>query len=122
MLPFQQLSDQDVDNIIQAFELAETEHREWVQKFHCDLICHLSFPKHIFIEAAHEQCEFGRWYYHQAPDLLKKHEHFSAIDEAHKKMHDSARQLAQSVANGELITTTGYYQFVEYQQQLSELL
>lgn len=120
--PFQQLSDQETEEVIRVLEEADENHRRWLRDLHASLICGVPFSEDVTREAAHTLCRFGRWYYRGAPEVLQDNELFVQIEDIHRRMHDSARQVAELSGAGQPVPVEVYGHFVGLQANLSRLL
>lgn len=121
-LPHQSLSDTEIQDVVRALEKADESHLLWLQHFHSSLICCQPFRPDEFHERAHTLCEFGRWYYNEAPTLLRDHPGFAALDDVHRMMHQCARHIVQRVARGGRTPVEDYEKFVNQQCDMSQRL
>lgn len=99
-------------SIVKELDRALAMHQHWIKDFYRFIICGESAPHSCVNQDAHLQCDFGRWYsslnaetFLQAPDVKK-------IDAPHKAMHDSARELLESLPLGNEARKTSYLDFV----------
>lgn len=68
-------------------------------------ICSLPFDEQYLNEEAYKSCDFGHWYYSNHLEIVKTHPAFIATREAHKAIHESLRQIAKKLNQGEKVTT-----------------
>ncbi|HEY9050230.1 MAG TPA: diguanylate cyclase [Gammaproteobacteria bacterium] len=117
-----QLTDQQMQDVMDALDAADGNHRQWLRKLHSSLICGDPFGDDVTAENAHKCCQFGLWYYNKAPQILAQQNSFIEIEHLHSSMHGSARQLAAMASRGERINSDQYNDFVDRQRVFTEKL
>ena len=111
------LTEREILEIIRLLEAADKNHRDWLSQLHVSMICKQPFDEDVFHENAHRCCQFGQWYYRQAPGILQELDAFQSLEPLHKHMHDAARHLA-NVYNGNTdVCITDYHSFIEKQRE-----
>lgn len=69
-------------------ELAKGDHIIWVQRLHNMLLGREKLgPEDV---ADHSTCRLGRWYYGPNGQKLKGHAEFRAVEEPHRRLHETA--------------------------------
>ncbi|MDX5333517.1 MAG: diguanylate cyclase [Gammaproteobacteria bacterium] len=109
------LSDHEVERLVEVLTRAERNHREWLLRLNRELLCQGDFDDDILDERAHRHCRFGRWYYDEASAMVRGQEDFVALERLHAHMHDQARGLAQNVKLGHAVPPADYDRFAEQQ-------
>lgn len=112
----------ELEDTLKVLNSAIKNHRCWFDKLHTSMLCQQPFPEDILNEAAHTQCQFGKWYYGDVSDSIKAFREFAQLEEAHKYMHDNARHLARLCKDKKRITVEDYQPFLENQHHLIDLL
>lgn len=116
------LNDKELESVIKELETADINHLCWLKELHSSLICQQPFDSDVLAEDAHKHCRFGSWYYGNAPKILYHRKEFIAIDEQHKAMHDTARDLASQHNDNQQISKTEYESFITKQRLFSKNL
>jgi diguanylate cyclase len=114
-----QLTDQQIEDVINTLDAADVSHRDWLRHFHAALICNNELTPDITHELSHTLCSFGRWYYNYAPLILKQQQAFLDLEHLHAAMHTSGRQLALKFAQHKPISPEDYHAFMETQHVFS---
>ena len=117
-----QLSAQELEEILSVLNQAINNHRVWFNKLHTSIVCHQPFSSDILNEAAHTQCEFGKWYYGDSSNPVRLFKEYAALESVHKFMHDNARELAILSDRDEAISVDIYQSFLGNQRRLIDLL
>ena len=116
------LSDEQLLKVIEMLEIADQNHRDWLQRMHVSIICNQPFEQDVFADDAHRCCKFGQWYYNSVPDLLKPREEFIALEPMHRDMHKAARKLANTCRGQQPVAVQDYEDFVDKQREFSSAL
>ena len=106
---------------VTVLEHAIEMHTEWLGKLHEHLICKQPVSDDILQENAYQICALGKWYYSDAPSLLKDYDEFADIEKVHKAMHVHAREIALNHLNESKIDPTDYRKFTSSQHTLLHL-
>lgn len=117
-----QLSDQQIEDVINTLDAASTSHRNWLSSFHTALLCNITIPADVSHELSHTLCGFGRWYYNLAPEILKQQQGFLDLERLHTNMHSSGRQLAMKFSQHNTVYPEDYYAFLETQRMFAEAM
>lgn len=99
-------------------ERAVHNHIQWYNALIRTLCCRLQSDRHDISPQAHHECLFGQWYYDQAPLKIQKHPGFTAIGEAHERMHHLAANLLQISNAGFQINMNDYDHFANAVERL----
>jgi diguanylate cyclase (GGDEF)-like protein len=90
------LSRRSIEQILTLLEEADGEVTEWLRRWHRTVLSKAPHPpKELASENAHFLTRFGSWYDLHKEDGLVDQVAFHMLAEAHKRMHDHARWLAQ---------------------------
>jgi diguanylate cyclase (GGDEF)-like protein len=85
-------------NVLTQLERATHDHAEWHENLLRAIVCRTPFDLRELTESAHLHCQFGRWYYEQAPAELWGEPAFAAIGTEHERLHRIAARLLREVA------------------------
>ena len=69
---------------LQQLSQAEDSHQQWYRALIRGIVCHLPYDDRDVASDAHRQCRFGQWYYGKAPDELRAHPLFRALEAEHE--------------------------------------
>jgi len=120
--PIYHFSPAELEDTLNVLNTAIKNHLCWFDTLHTSMLCDVPFPNDILNEMAHTKCQFGQWYYGNVDDTIKSFEEFSQLEEAHKFMHDNARQLAKICLDNKSIAVSDYQPFLTNQHHLIGLL
>ncbi len=101
----------ELQAILTQLEQASHNHEQWSRALNRTLVCRLIANQSDLRQDAHRQCLFGQWYYNRAPQKLREHPAFIAVEEAHRHMHQLAARLLVASADGALIVFPDYDEF-----------
>ncbi|MBO8141532.1 MAG: CZB domain-containing protein [Firmicutes bacterium] len=87
-----ELADEDL------LELAKADHVLWVQRLHAMRLGRETIKEQDV--ADHTRCRLGRWYYGSARTKLGSHPAFRALEEPHRRLHETARRAVRSWNEG----------------------
>jgi diguanylate cyclase (GGDEF)-like protein len=93
--------------------LSLTNHSRWTRRLHRTLLCDAKPEESDLKEDAHHRCLFGQWYYSTHNPRLTELEDFHQIEELHKQVHDSARELLNFKQTGKCISLESYDRFTD---------
>ncbi|HOO90849.1 MAG TPA: diguanylate cyclase, partial [Syntrophales bacterium] len=105
------ISPDEIRKILVQLDQAIYTHNQWYDYLLRNLVCNLLQDSSDMEEDAHRKCRFGQWYYMQAPDELKSHPGFIAMEAEHERMHQLAAKLLATEAAGEIISLIDYENF-----------
>lgn len=105
------ITHDDLRKILSQLDQALYDHNQWYEALLRNLICHLPYDNRDVEKDAHQTCRFGQWYYRRAPDELKSHPGFNAIESEHERVHRLAAQLLITEATGGAIALLDYENF-----------
>lgn len=108
----------EMQQVLLQLDQAIYNHTQWYDSIARTLTCQLPYDRRDVAEEAHRQCRFGQWYYGAAPENLRAHPGFIAIEAEHKNMHQLAAKLLQTAASGTIISSLDYDSFVNAVERL----
>lgn len=117
-----QYSTKEIEKALNVLNKAIENHRVWFDSLHTSILCGQPFAKDILHDAAHKQCDFGKWYYGEVSESIKSINEFAELEPVHKNMHEQARELAKSITEKKVIEVDMYQSFLSNQHYLIELL
>jgi len=88
------VTPEELEQILETIEKAMEMHNKWYEGTMRTLLCKLPIPLSITARDAHNRCDFGYWLYSERNSRLHDLPAFNTIEELHKAMHDSARELS----------------------------
>jgi len=106
------ITHDDLQRVLLQLDQAIYNHNQWYESLLRNLVCRLSYDNRDVEEDAHRKCRFGQWYYNNAPNELRKHPGFIAIEIEHERMHRLAAKLLMTEATGETISLLDYENFM----------
>lgn len=115
-------TEKETEVILRQLFEAEKNHIEWLARLHEHLLCEGSLPQNVCDCDAHHHCQFGRWYYNDLSESIRKRDDFQHMGAVHKQMHAAARQLLVSWQNSHSIELAEYRNFIATQHNLIKLL
>lgn len=113
---------EEIQEILHRLEQAVRDHGAWLMMWHRSIICSLPLGEQHMADDAHRRCNFGIWYYQEAPDYLRQFGVFDQIGDDHRQMHRRARELSQLALDTHGITTSDYDQFLNQRSEFRELV
>lgn len=117
-----QFATDEVEAALSILNTAIKHHRLWFESLHTSIICDQPFSADILHEAAHTQCEFGKWYYGDVSESIRSLKEFTALEPVHTYMHSHARDLAITSSQHKTIEVDDYNAFLNNQRHLIDLL
>lgn len=108
----------EVQAILAQLDQAIYNHGQWFDSITRTLICRLPHDNRDVADDAHRQCRLGQWYYGVAPDTLRAHPGFIAIEAEHREMHQLAARLLQTAASGSAISPLDFDSFANVLERL----
>jgi diguanylate cyclase (GGDEF)-like protein len=94
----------EVQAVLTQLDQAIYNHGEWFDSITRTLVCRLPHDHRDVADDAHRQCRLGQWYYGVAPETLRSHPGFIALEAEHRNMHQLAATLLQTAASGASIS------------------
>ncbi len=94
-----QLSAQDLRTATAQLDQAIYNHDQWYKNVQRALIARLPPDAADLDPEAHRRCRFGQWYDGEGAALLRDHDAFAGLGEAHKQMHGGAARILQRSAD-----------------------
>lgn len=119
------MSEQDIDHAphypkqwhdVHELETAIFLHSEWLRNLHRTLICGNQPNPADLQPDAHRCCNFGKWYYEAESENFLARESFLELGNTHKLMHDYARDLLMTRAQGKSADPDLYDRFIGQSQ------
>jgi len=105
------ITHDDLRRVLLQLDQAIYNHNQWYESLLRNLVCRLSYDNRDVEKDAHRKCRFGQWYYHQAPNELRKHPGFIAIETEHERIHRIAAKLLITESICETISPLEYDNF-----------
>lgn len=115
-----QLTSEKLRAVVKELEEAVIEHQRWLHAWHRSLIFDLPLNEVCFSRHSYRQCRFGQWYRGLPSAVLSRHPGFTAIDQHHRKLHESAYTLAAKIECGKIITIGDYENLIENERNFSK--
>lgn len=112
------VEQKEMQAVLLQLDQAISNHAQWYDSITRTLICRLPYDRRDAAADAHRQCRFGQWYYDSAPDKLRTHPGFIAIETEHKNMHHMAAKLLQMGASDTAITSLDFDNFANVVERL----
>ncbi|WP_431637777.1 diguanylate cyclase [Dyella sp. KULCS107] len=103
---------------LQQLDLALRRHHQWYDAIIRTLVCRLPYDSDDVAADAHRRCRFGSWYYHDAPDVLRRHPGFAAIEQEHQRMHRLASTLLGSLDTAQPVAAVDFDAFARALESL----
>jgi diguanylate cyclase (GGDEF)-like protein len=104
--------------ILSQLDQAIYNHGQWFDSITRTLICRLPHDQRDVASDAHRQCRLGQWYYGSAPDKLRGHPGFVALETEHRNMHQLAANLLRTAASGAAISSLDFDSFANALERL----
>jgi diguanylate cyclase (GGDEF)-like protein len=112
------LEQNEVQTVLTQLDQAIYNHGEWFDSITRTLVCRLPHDHRDVAVDAHRQCRLGQWYYGAAPDKLRVHPGFIALEAEHQNMHQQAAKLLQTAASGDAISPLDFDSFANALERL----
>lgn len=103
---------------LQQLKQALYNHEQWQKNLVRSIVCRLPYDPPDVTTDAHLHCRFGQWYYSAAPELLRKHAAFTAMEMEHRRMHELAAQLLLSSGHAGIVAVADYDNFSNAMERL----
>jgi len=117
-----QFASDEVEAALLILNKAISHHRIWFDNLHTSIVCGTPFSDDILHDAAHKNCDFGKWYYGDVCESVRTIKEFSAVEPVHAYMHSHARDLAITSSQNGKISVDEYHAFLTNQRHLIDLL
>lgn len=114
------LQPHEAADVLHQLSVAMTYSNEWLKRWHQALICKTAIPEADAGDDAHTRCDLGLWLYGQSHPVLREHPGFQRVIEAHRRMHDLARQMVP--CDGDSTDCKEYLDFFDAGVELQNLL
>ncbi|MDR3391849.1 MAG: diguanylate cyclase [Sulfuriferula sp.] len=112
------IAQSEIQSVLLQLDQAIYNHTQWYNSITRTLVCRLPHDIRDEAEDAYRQCRLGQWYYGSAPEDLRVHPGFIAIETEHRNMHQLAAKLLQSTASGDTISPLDYDSLVNTLERL----
>jgi diguanylate cyclase (GGDEF)-like protein len=112
------ISQKELATIIGQLDSALSYHEAWFDGVSQVLVCGTAPNAADLLNDAHQNCEFGNWYYNHAHSRLRENPSFSAIEPLHTNMHRCAAFLIQQRQERKPILPKDYQAFSAALRQL----
>jgi diguanylate cyclase (GGDEF)-like protein len=106
------IPEEKMRKALMELEQAAHNHDQWAEMLYGTLICRLPPDERDISEDAHRICRFGQWYHRSGIDTLAGHPGLEEIGREHERMHQYARSLLRSAADGVPISIDDYERFI----------
>lgn len=116
------LEQNEWPEMLMQLDQAIYHHAKWYDAITRTLVCHLPHDERDVADDAHRQCRLGQWYYETAPEKLRRHPSFIAIEVEHQHLHQQAAKLLRQAEAGDPISPLDYDCFVNGLERLRLLL
>lgn len=97
----QVLTKEQLKALLRGIQNAFDEHVRWACRCQNSLLTHGPVDSELLTGDAHKMCNFGKWYYGDLPDSLRKSEDFELLGDQHKRFHEAARAASAAKERGE---------------------
>ncbi|MBF0624535.1 MAG: diguanylate cyclase [Magnetococcales bacterium] len=121
-MSIQQHEIEDYYQVLNRLGRAIGDHNAWFMLWHRTLICKLPVGSDYLAQDGHQRCKFGQWQARGVPRFLAESPDFDQIDQAHRAMHDTARELALKTHHGQAITPLEYDALLGHRNRFRDLL
>ncbi|MDP2028367.1 MAG: diguanylate cyclase [Thiobacillus sp.] len=105
------IEQHEMQEILTQLDQAIDNHTEWFDSITRTLVCRLPHDHRDAVVDAHRQCRLGQWYYGAAPEALRRHPGFIALEAEHSNMHRLAANLLQTAASGSAVSPLDFDSF-----------
>jgi diguanylate cyclase len=105
------ITHNDLQRVLLQLDQAIYNHTQWYESLLRTLVCRLPYDSRDVEKDAHRKCRFGQWYYDHAPNELRNHPGFIAIETEHERLHRLAEKLLMTEAINETISLLHYENF-----------
>jgi diguanylate cyclase len=92
------ITHNDLQRVLLQLDQAIYNHTQWYESLLRTLVCRLPYDSRDVEKDAHRKCRFGQWYYDHAPNELRNHPGFIAIETEHERLHRLAEKLLMTEA------------------------
>lgn len=108
------IDQQEFETLSEDIKRSLGEHRKWMNKITTALVLHQPLTELDFIAPdAHEHCKFGRWMHKLLADPIFQQGSFLKLEQYHKELHVKARELVESLNQGEPVDEGLFTAFLE---------
>lgn len=105
-------SAESINQILDVVNIAFIAHTQWHEDLIRSLLCRTHMAESYIAKDAHHKCDFGRWFYTQNSSSFHGLPAASKIEESHKIMHNSARDMCLKMKANGIIHTEDYDYFI----------
>jgi diguanylate cyclase (GGDEF)-like protein len=102
----------DLQRMHDELQGAIHDHAEWHRLLIRTLVCRLPADFDDLREDAHQECGFGRWFYHQAQSDLQGRPQYASIEAEHRRLHELAARVLREMTAHDSISIDGFDEFV----------
>lgn len=118
------VSPEKITQILDTIDKALVMHNKWYEDLVRSLLCRTAMPESFIATDAHRKCDFGSWFYKNKESGFKDLPSFTKIEELHKTMHDSAREICLKIKANGMVKAEDYDYFVRnltyFREELSD--
>jgi diguanylate cyclase len=112
------MTSDELRAVIQQLDQAIYNHDQWYKSLDRVLVCHLTPDLRDTEPDSHLHCRFGQWYYRDAPEKLRQHPGFLAVEAEHRRMHQLAGEILGIQMAGEVVPFHAYDNFASALEHL----
>jgi len=113
----ERISKDEFETLSEDIKLSMFEHTEWLRKLNIAVISRKKLIDKSFIaHDAHLHCQFGKWMKHILSDETFQEVSFFEIDQLHKEIHNSARELIKAIDHDSIALVKKYEKFSAIQK------
>src|SRR3990167_1952470 len=108
-MSFEEINHEQLQKIISRLDQPIYNHNQWLNALIRTLICKLAPDQHDLNPEAHKECRFGQWCCSSEVEKdLVGHPGFKSLQEAHRRMHQLAKTLLETINTGIVISPPDY--------------
>ena len=86
-------------------------HAAWHRQLISTLVCRLPPPAEDLGADAHLHCVFGKWFREQGDGVLRGRQTWTAIDAAHRRLHELAAQVLEEMRDRQVVSRESFDAF-----------
>ena len=108
----ERISKDDFETLSEDIKQSLSEHREWIRKLNIAIVSREKLVDKSFIaKESHLHCKFGKWITQILSDEAFQQGPFFKIDQLHKEIHSTARELIETIDHDPLNLVKKYKKF-----------
>lgn len=99
---------EELEKIQKTVDDALAMHGKWLENLQRIFACRLSPNEADLAVDAHQNCDFGRWFYSKSNSRLREIPAFQKIEALHKSMHNTVREICAKLRAAGVIQPDDY--------------